>query len=115
MASRKKPDPAALRTLGLFTGKTPTEEAETLLYEPEEPEARSSSDPRAMVEKQEEVAITWLGLDAFHEGDDVRVAVHPQGHAVLMFVRADVNGPFHTATFKLSKAQWGKLRRLAAE
>ncbi len=112
MASRKK-DPAALRTISLFSGKTTLEEAEHELVE-EAPEQRSNN-PLVMVERSEETAIRWLGLDVFHEGDDVKVAVHPKGHAVLLIVRTDKGGPFHTASIKLSKVQWSKLKALARE
>lgn len=115
MVSRKKKDPAQLRTLGLFTGKTPLGEAELELEEiaPEE----RTGDPRDMVNTAEETAVRWLGLDAFNEGDDVKVAVHPKGHAVLVFVRSGgPNGaPFHTATFKMSAKMWSKLKQLARE
>ena len=70
MASRKK-DPAALRTIGLFTGKTVMEEAAALAEE-EAPEQREAG-PRDIESEAEECAIRWLGLDAFHEGDDIKV------------------------------------------
>lgn len=113
-ARKKKADPAAPRTLGLFSGKTVIEEAEALALE-EAPQARNFKNPLEMVEHGEETAVTWLGLDAFHEGDDVRVAVHPEGHAVLMLVRTNYAGPYGTSLIKLSRAQWSKLRKLARE
>jgi hypothetical protein len=113
---RSPKDPAALRTLSLFSGKTALEEAELELQGAELlPSEEKTGDPLAMVERQERTAITWLGLDAFHEGDDIRVAVHEKGHAVLMLVRANAGGPYHTATFKLSRHQWDKLKSLARE
>lgn len=115
MAARKK-DPAVLRTLGLFTGKTPLEEAVAELEAPKDaPQEERTGNPLAMVERQEETAVRWLGLDVFTEGDDVRVAVHAKGHAVLMMVRANAHGPYHTATLKLSAQQWAKLKKLARE
>lgn len=113
MVSRKKAH-AELRTLGLFTGKTVLEEAEDALRE-EEAEQKTG-DPTAMVEAAESAAIRWLGMDAFHEGDDVKVAVHPAGHAVLILVRTAPKGaPYSTVTLKLSRAQWAKLKGLARD
>lgn len=122
MAARKrKQDPAALRTISLFSGKTVLEEAEALLEvdaadlaETEE-RAQRTGHPFEMVHCAEETAIRWLGLDVFHEGDDVKVAVHPKGHAVLVLVRTSgpSGNPYGTASVKLSKAQWDKLRMLA--
>ena len=123
VARTKKKDPAALRTLSLFSGKTVLEEAadqlveEARVIEQEERAERAFKDPTAMAEHAEETAVRWLGLDAFHEGDDVKVAVHKGGHAVLVFVRT--TGPENvacsTATFKLSKQQWAKLKSLCKE
>lgn len=122
MAARKKKDPAALRTIDLFTGKTAFEEAEASLvaeaYEEEERDARANV-PRDIVSESEECAVKWLGLDAFHEGDDIKVAVHPKGHAVLMLVntRAPAGMPiaYGTVTHKLSRAQWSKLKKIVKE
>lgn len=111
-ARKKKADPAALRTLGLFSKKTVLEEAEALVLEEQPDAARGFKNPLEMVEHGEETAVTWLGLDAFHEGDDVRVAVHPGGHAVLMLVRTNYAGPYGTSLIKLSKAQFQKLRKI---
>ena len=122
MAARKrKQDPAALRTISLFSGKTVLEEAvQTLeddaadLAETEAREQRTGH-PFEMVHEAEKTAVRWLGLDAFHEGDDVKVAVHPQGHAVLILVRTygPLGGPYGTVSVKLSRAQWSKLRELS--
>lgn len=116
MASKKK-DPAALRTIGLFTGRTPLEEAElTLLEEPEDVKESREAGERDIVAEAEEGAIRWLGLDVFREGDDIKVAVHPRGHAVVVLVHADSKGGARATTqFKLSAAQWKKLRALAKE
>ena len=116
MASRKKPDPAVLRTISLLTGKTPLEEAEDLVRE-ESTETRDPG-PRDIVAEGEEAAIRWLGMDVFHEGDDVRVAVNPKnGTAVLMLVSTTkpLGVPYGVSTHKLSRAQWNKLKRLARE
>lgn len=115
MASRKKPDPAALRTIGIFTGKTPIEEAEALVREEAGNERQAG--PRDVVAEAEDCAIRWLGLDVFHHGDDVRVAVHPEGHAVLLLVSTGgrLGAPYGTTTIKMSRAQWAKLKRLARE
>lgn len=114
--ARKKKDPAELRILGLFTGKTVLEEAEDLAREEDALTTRADG-PRDMVGEAEECAIRWLGLDAFHEkGDDIKVAVHSSGHAVLVLVRADVTGaPRGTLTIKLSRSQWAKLKKIATD
>jgi len=120
LASRKK-DPAVLRTLSLFSGKTPLEEAQALvevdaadLAETEE-RAKRTGHPFEMVHEAEKTAVRWLGLDAFHEGDDVKVAEHRDGHAVLVLVRTGgpAGAPYGAVNIKLSKAQWSKLKRLA--
>lgn len=112
MGSRKK-DPAVLRMLDIFTRKTPLETAEDMANE----EARSPerpAGPRDLVEEAEEGAIRWLGLDVFHEGDDIKVAVHRAGHAALVLVSVNASGPYGTSTIKLSRSQWAKLKRLAS-
>lgn len=114
MAARKrKLDPAVLRTVGLFSGKTVLEEAEQLAAE-EEPEAKTG-DPTAMVDHAEACAVRWLGQDAFHEGDDVRVALHSSGAAVMVLVSTRGNAPYATRTFKLTRQQWSKLKQIARE
>ena len=117
MASRKKPDLATLKTVDMFTGKTMLEEKTALAYEQEERESRSD-EPRNIVEESEDCAIRWLGLDAFHEhGDDVKVAVHPSGYAVMCLVRTtpQFGIPYATLTIKLSRAQWAKMKRIVRE
>jgi hypothetical protein len=122
MAARKrKQDPAALRTISLFSGKTVIEEAEHLLEvdaaDLAETQARAirTGHPFEMVHEAEDAAVRWLGLDVFHEGDDLKVAVHPKGHAVLVLVRTTGTPglPYGTATIKLSRAQWAKLKTIA--
>ena len=115
MASRKKPDPAALRTISFLTGKTPIEEAEDLARE-ELPDQRDDG-ARDLVAEGEDAAIRWLGLDAFHEGDDVRIAIAPNGTAVLMLVSTTkpLGVPYGVSTLKLSRQQWSKLRKLCRE
>ncbi len=113
LASRKK-DPAALRTLGLFSKQTPLEEASALLAD-EVQEVRVAG-PRDIVAEAEECAVRWLGLDAFHEGDDIKVAVHKGGHAVMVLVSATGKGAIYgTSTIKLSRTQWSKLKAIANE
>ncbi len=116
MASRKKPDAATINTIDMFSGKTMLEEKKALDYEEEERDERSD-EPRNIVDESEECAIRWLGLDAFHEGDDVQVAVHPSGHAVMMLVRTtpQLGIPYATMTVKFSRAQWAKLKRIVRE
>ncbi len=116
--ARRKPDPAVLRTVSMFTGKTPLEEAEDFAREEDDTERPDT--PRDMVTEAEDCSIRWLGLDVFHEGDDVRVAVHAKGHAVIMLVRTVPSGvpggsAYGTTTFKLSRAQWTKLKKLVRE
>lgn len=112
-ARRRKPEPAELRTIGLFSGKTAVEEAEDLARD-EAPQARAPAGD--MVEEDEKAAVRWLGLDTFHEGDDVRVAIHKGGHAVLMLVRTTKDGTVYgTSIHKLSRQQWAKLKQIARE
>jgi hypothetical protein len=108
----KKRSAAELRTIDIFTGKTRLEEAEDMARE-EDPMSGAAGGTRDIVLEAEEGAIRWLGLDAFAEGDDIKVAVHQAGHAVVVLVRADAKGGARaTVTFKLSRTQWSKLRRL---
>ncbi len=113
---RKKVDPAVLRTVDMFTGKTTLEAAEHMALEDEDRTERIG-DPLALVERAEHAAVRWLGLDVFHEGDDVKVAVHKNGHAVMVLVSTSgaQGKPYGTTTLKLSRHQWSKLRRLARE
>lgn len=110
----KKPS-ADLRTIDMFSGRTALEEAqpEPESFEPE-PDDLRAQDPRSLVEKAEDCAVRWLGLDAFHEGDDVKLAIHPDGHAVIVLV--STFGPnkaaYGTSTIKLSRVQWEKLKAL---
>ncbi len=119
MAARKKPN-AASRTIDLFTKKTPLEEIEDQVREEaaatREPSKNATpEDPTGMVGDAEDAAIRWLGLDAFHEGDDIKVALHPAGHAVLVLVHTtDTGTPRATVTLKLSRTQWQKLRSICS-
>ena len=108
------PPVAELRTINLFSGKTVLEEAEQIAHEEEAMESRPEG-PRDLVTEAEDGAIRWLGMDAFNEGDDVKVAVHKGGHAVVVLVSATASGPYGTSTFKLSRKQWTKLRALVKE
>ena len=114
--SRKKPDPAALRTISFLTGLTPIEEAEALVRDVATEERPDG--PRDLIAEGEDAAIRWLGLDVFHQGDDVRVAEHPtNGSAVLMLISTTkpLGVPYGVSTHKLSRAQWTKLKRLARD
>ena len=75
----------------------------------------ATGDARAMVEREEDAAIRWLGMDMFHEGDDVRLALHPKGHGVLMIVRVMNGAPYSTANIKLSRVQVQKLAQFMKE
>lgn len=86
------------------------EEAEDLARD-EEQEARPSG-PRDIVQEAEDGAIRWLGLDAFHEGDDVRLAMHPKGHGVLVFISTRRGEPYGTTTLKVSRQQIDKLKKI---
>lgn len=118
MASKKKV-PADLRTIDMFSGRTKLDEikekeqAAEEVVEEEERTAKAE-DLRTLAEKAEDCAIRWLGLDAFHEGDDIKVAVHPEGHAVLVLVstHGPKKVPYGTTTLKLSRDQWEKLKAL---
>ncbi len=118
MASKKKV-PADLRTIDMFSGRTKLDEIkekEQAAEEVIEEEERTATvaDDRTLGERAEDTAIRWLGLDAFHEGDDIKISVHPEGHAVV--VLASTFGPkkaiYGTSTFKLSRDQWCKLVEL---
>ena len=109
----RKKDSATARTLSLFSGKTVLEEAEVELGDVA-PDERTGH-PLEMVKTAEDTAIRWLGLDVFHDGDDIKVAVHPNGTAVLVIVRTNASGPYGTATIKLSRVQWAKLRAIVTE
>ena len=113
MAKRKKVAPAELRTIGLFSGLTPLEEAANVATADEAklpPADRSYAGTRdALVSS----AIRWLGLDLFaDDGDDVTLAVHPQGHAVLNVTHGGKGCPGRTTQVKLSPQHVKKLREL---
>ncbi len=115
MGARKK-SPAALRTIDIFTGKTALEEASTLLAEPEDAkEAARELAPRDMIMEAEEIAVRWLGMEQHHEGDDIKIAEHPAGHAVIVLIDTtkSTNGSaYATRQFRLSRAQYKKLKGL---
>ena len=117
MASKKVP--ADLRTVDMFSGRTRLDEikekeqaAEEEIVEEER--TAKAEDLRTLPEKAKDCAIRWLELDAFHEGDDIKVAVHPEGHAVLVLVstHGPTKVPYGTTTLKLSRDQWEKLKAL---
>jgi hypothetical protein len=113
VASRKKL-PADMRTVGLFSGKTKQEEVEDMVRE-EEAAAPRRGDPTAMKEHAEQNAIRWLGLDSFHEGDDVSLALHPKGHGVLILTAVKNGKPYRTIQMKVTKDQVKKLKIIAKE
>jgi hypothetical protein len=110
MASRKKP-PAEVRTIGLFTGLTPLEEAEQAALE-EDPFAPKEEPVSRTLISNDETAVRWLGEDFSEEllGDGVRVALGKSG-VVVMLVRKDAR----SVTVKLSHAQWAKLKVIARD
>ncbi len=112
---RRRLDPAVLRTRDLFTGRTALEEAEAEARDMA-PEIRADV-PRNLVTEAEDCAVRWLGMDVFHEGDDIKVAVHHAGHAVMVLVDTHPPGgaPCSTRTIKLSRAQWAKLKTIVGE
>lgn len=104
-----------MRTPDMFTGKTKLEEIEDMALEEQVPVVRAS-DPAAIAEQAQKSAVRWLGLDAFHEGDDVALALHEDGHGVLVFVHKAKDGTERSsANFKLSRAQVQKLKIIAQE
>jgi hypothetical protein len=104
-----------MRTPDLFTGKTKLEEIEDMVVEEQEPVVRAS-DPTAIADQAQKAAVRWLGLDAFHEGDDVALALHEDGHGVLVLVAKAKDGTERASvTVKLSKTQVRKLKTLAQE
>ena len=112
MSARKAQ--AALRTIGLFSGKTTLEEAEGLL-DVEDHGDRRPPPVRDIVSEAEELAVRWLGVEVSHEGDDIKIAEHRSGHAVVLLIDTSktTNGSaYATRQFRLSKAQWHKLREL---
>lgn len=111
---KKKMEPAVLRTIGMFSGKTMLEEAESLAAD--ELQEERPDGPRDLVAEAEDGAIKWLGLDAFHSGDDIKIATHKAGHAVIVLVNTTPkNEVYATRTFKLSAPQWKKLRKLVGD
>jgi hypothetical protein len=104
-----------MRTPDLFTGKTKLEEIEALALEEHVPVVRIS-DPTAIADQAQKTAVRWLGLDAFHEGDDVALALHEDGHGVLVLVAKARDGTERASvTVKLSRAQVMKLAQLSGE
>lgn len=116
MAARKKPA-AELRTIGLFTGRTTLEEAQLMAEEEAASElTQRTHEPRDLVKEAEDCAVRWLGMDAFASGDDVKIAVHPKGHAVMVLVATTKDGSVRgTSTIKLSATQWKKLKACVKE
>lgn len=115
MASRRKKSPAELRTVGLFTGLTPIEEAERELAEERETTGRyTPRDYDSTKHTMIDVAIRWLGMDAFEDGDDVLLAIGPKGDGVLMAITAAKGGyPGRQVHVRLSRKQLRKLKTLA--
>lgn len=114
MGSRKKPAPAELRTIDLFTKLTPLEAAKQLTDDERavisRPVDRSfSADQDARVQ----TAIRWLGLEHFgSDGDDLFLAIGPKGHGVLSVVSGRGSTPRRTQEIRLSATHIAKLREL---
>ncbi len=115
MASRKKA-PADLRTVDMFTGRTKLEETRAIPEASPEDEVREETEVTTMslAEKADNCAIRWLGDDGPPKGDDVKLALHPEGHAVMVLVSSygPDKAPYGTSTIKLSRVQWMKLVEL---
>jgi hypothetical protein len=105
---------ADLRTPDMFTGKTKLEEVEDMVHEEQASQIRRG-DPTAIADNARKSAVRWLGLDAFHEGDDVNLALHEDGHGVLVLVRTKGDQAYASAQVKLSRAQVQKLKKLGEE
>lgn len=106
-----------MRTPDLWTGKTKAQEVEDMLAEENElaqpKEERKRLEPRLA---QEAGVTRWLGLtNGPMYKDDVRVAVHPKGHAVLMLINTSRGEPYSTREILLSRHQWAKLKKIARE
>jgi hypothetical protein len=118
LAARKK-DPAQLRTLGLFTGLTPLEEAEQMAREEGAIADKYQGEPRYagdMIPSSLSAAARWLGEGQQERGDDVRVIESEAGHAVLVLIRGDAPAhPYSTVNLRLSRRQWAKLKAIVEE
>ena len=115
MAARKAQ--AALRTIGLFSGKTALEEAEGLL-DAEDHGERKPPPTRDIVAEAEEAAVRWLGLEVNHEGDDIKVALGKNGKAILVLVdtqKSKDGSAYATRSVYLSRQQWQKLKSLVLD
>lgn len=113
MASRKK-SPAKERTLGLFNGGlTLAEEAERSARE-EAITIKGATDRSHDGARKDamDLAVRWLGLDMFEDGDDVMLAIGKRGDAVLIATRSSKHGPSHQAHIRLSPKQLEKLRQI---
>ena len=106
-----------MRTPDLWTGKTKQEEVEDMLAEEDElaqpKEERKRLEPRLA---QEAGVTRWLGLTPGPSyADDIRIAVHPKGHAVVMLINTSRGEPYSTREIMLSRHQWTKLVKLVRE
>lgn len=109
----RKKSHAIERTISLFSGKTRQEEVEDMVRE-EETETRSS-EARDIVAEAERGNVRWLGLDAFHEGDDIRIAISKSGAAIVMLVDTTRAGvAYATRSFRLSRKQVQKLKDIVS-
>lgn len=122
MVRRRRPEPAELRTVDLFTGLTPLEEAERLALEEDKYSHRNlhQGPPRTaddMIPDAFKSAVEWLGEnEPIERGDNIRVAKGPKGSVVLVLIRGDLpSHPYSTINLRLSAKAWGQLKRLALE
>jgi hypothetical protein len=98
----------------MFTGRTALEEASTLL-EAEDHGDRKPPPVRDIVHEAEELAVRWLGMEQHHDGDDIKIAEHKGGAAVILLIdtqKSSNGSAYATRQFRLSRAQYKKLRQL---
>jgi hypothetical protein len=117
MGARKKKSAAALRTVDMFSGMTPMEEAERVRSEQAPdwgaPAAHASRDHTSCQSQMVETAIEWLRTEENDPGDDVSLAIGPSGNGVLSVLHSSKSGhPSHQAQVRLSSRQICMLRRL---
>ena len=102
-----------MRTPDLWTGKTKAQEVEDMLAEETEQPVKTRIEPKLA---QEHGVTRWLGLTPGPSyADDIRIAVHPKGHAVVMLINTSRGEPYSTREIMLSRHQWTKLVKLVRE
>jgi hypothetical protein len=113
---KRKIEPAVLRTLGIFTGLTPIEEAERELAEETAPNELKDRSYDGAKQGAIRDAILWLGMDMFEDGDDIMLAVGRRGDGVLLIVTGKPGEtPSHQAQVRLSPKQLAKLKRIVGD